>query len=254
MFEFNWFDWVTIIWILIGLTTLSFLVISKIRAPYGRHTQEGWGLMISNKWGWIIMEMPALLLTPIIALTGTNELDTYSILLISLWVIHYTNRTVIFPLRIKTTGKKMPITIVLSAIGFNSVNGFVNGYYLGYMYDGRYAGELLSNHVVIGLVLFIVGFYINNAGDSKLIALRKSGTGYQIPRGWLFEYVSCPNHFGEIVEWIGYAVLAWNLPAISFAVWTMSNLIPRTLNHHAWYNEHFEEYPKNRKAVIPKIL
>lgn len=252
--EFDWFTLFVLGWIGIGLGTLTFLVVSKIRAPYGRHTQEGWGIMIPNKLGWIIMEMPALLLTPIIALSGPNELDQYSLLLISLWVIHYSNRTIIFPLRIRTSGKKMPITIILSAIFFNSVNGFVNGYYLGYIYDGSMKDNMLSAHMILGLLLFFMGFYINNMADSKLISLRKNSTGYQIPRGWLFEYISCPNHFGEIIEWMGYAVLAWNLPAISFAVWTLSNLIPRTLNHHAWYNEHFEDYPKNRKAVIPKIL
>jgi steroid 5-alpha reductase family enzyme len=31
-------------------------------------------------------------------------------------------------------------------------------------------------------------------------------------------FISCPNHFGEIIEWIGFAVIAWNLPALSFAV------------------------------------
>lgn len=252
--KIDWFNLLVMIWIATGLITLTFLVISKVRAPYGRHTAEGWGIMIPNKIGWIIMELPALLLTPIIALTGENSMDNYTLLLISLWLIHYTNRTLIFPLRIRTSGKKMPITIILSAIFFNSVNGLVNGYYIGYVYDGSMHDQLMSPNIIVGILVFFTGFYINNMADTKLISLRKNSTGYQIPRGWLFEYISCPNHFGEIIEWIGYAVLAWNLPAISFAVWTMSNLIPRTLNHHAWYFEKFEDYPKNRKAVFPKLL
>ena len=67
--------------------------------------------------------------------------------------------------------------------------------------------------------------------------------------------ISCPNHFGEIMEWLGFAIIVWNIGALSFALWTAFNLIPRSLNHHKWYNNYFGNYPKKkRKAVIPFIL
>ena len=69
-----------------------------------------------------------------------------------------------------------------------------------------------------------------------------------------FKYVSCPNYFGEIIEWFGYLIIAFSLPALSFVLWTGFNLIPRALNHHEWYKENFKNYPKNRKAVIPFII
>jgi hypothetical protein len=79
-------------------------------------------------------------------------------------------------------------------------------------------------------------------------------TEYAIPRGSLFECVSCPNHLGEIVEWFGFALMCWNLPALSFAIWTAANLIPRALSHHRWYAEKFANYPKERKALIPFVM
>lgn len=249
----GWFTIFLICWMAIALITLISLVVFKVRAPYGRHSNDKWGKMIPNKLGWIIMEMPALLITPIIALVGPSEKDWFSWLLIGLWVLHYFNRTIIFPFRIRTKGKMMPLTIVFSALFFNGVNGFINGYFIGYLYDPEIARTYLDPHIIIGISLFFIGMFINMKADGRLIRLRSQNTGYQIPRGWLFEYVSCPNHFGEIIEWIGYAVIAWNLPALSFAVWTFANLIPRTLNHHHWYIENFENYPKSRKAVIPFI-
>jgi hypothetical protein len=48
--------------------------------------------------------------------------------------------------------------------------------------------------------------------------------------------------------------MCWSLPAFSFAVWTFANLVPRAINHHQWYHEKFEDYPENRKAVIPFLL
>ncbi len=249
----NWFTIFVYCWMAVAVITLISLVILKIRAPYGRHANDKWGKMIPNKAGWIIMEFPALLITPILFLVGPAEKDWFAWLLVGLWVLHYFNRTVIFPFRIKTKGKMMPLTIVYSALFFNGINGFVNGFFLGFLYEPELFRSFFDMNILIGLLVFFVGMGINHMADSKLIALRKEGMGYQIPRGWLFEYVSCPNHFGEIVEWTGYAIIGWNLPALSFAVWTFANLVPRTLNHHEWYSEKFEDYPQNRKAVIPYL-
>lgn len=240
-----------IIWILFGLMTFLFLIISKVRAPYGRHSTKGWGLMISNSWGWFWMELPALLLVPTISFVGNNEMNSLSILLVSLWFIHYFNRVIIFPLRIKTKNKKMPISIAISAFFFNIFNGLFNGYYVGYIMNTQSA---LEPNVIVGIIIFLIGMFINVSSDNKLISLRKDSVGYKIPHGGFFKYVSCPNYFGEIIEWFGYLIIAFSLPALSFVLWTGFNLIPRALNHHEWYKENFKNYPKNRKAVIPFII
>lgn len=246
------FNTINYLWIGVAIITFLALVIFKVKAPYGRHSSESWGPMISNKWGWFFMELPALVLMPLIAFIGNSEKNELSYLIIGLWVLHYANRTLIFPFKLKTKNKKMPLLIVGSAVLFNGVNGVLNGYFIGYMNPELF--ELTSPHVIIGAVVFFAGMGINRGSDRKLISLREKQQGYQIPRGGLFEFISCPNHFGEIVEWCGFAILAWNLPAITFAVWTFCNLSPRSLNHHEWYQEKFENYPKKRKAVLPYLL
>lgn len=47
--------------------------------------------------------------------------------------------------------------------------------------------------------------------------------------------------------------MAWNLPALSFMVWTGANLIPRAQNHYDWYKRTFPDFPLKRKVVIPFI-
>jgi len=97
--------------------------------------------------------------------------------------------------------------------------------------------------------------YINISSDNILLGLRKGGKkGYYIPYGGLFKYVSSPNLSGEIIEWLGWAMMSWCLPSFSFALWTMANLIPRALDHHHWYKRKFADYPKDRKAVIPFLV
>ncbi|MCG8309800.1 MAG: DUF1295 domain-containing protein [Cytophagales bacterium] len=241
----------TLVWIWIAVPIMILPILLKINVPYGRHAHNRWGPVIDNHWGWFWMEFPALLTFPLLAMAGPQEKDLLSRVLIGLWLVHYTNRVFVFPFRIKTKGKKMPLLIAVSAIFFNLTNGFVNGYYIGFV-NGK-SGNITNAFALLGIVIFFIGFAINNFADLKLISLRKNGNGYQIPRGWLFEYISCPNHFGEIVEWIGFAIAARSLPALSFAVWTFCNLAPRANNHHRWYIKHFEDYPKKRKVVLPWI-
>ena len=236
----------TILWIIIGLIIFPINLIYK--APYGRHTSKKWGISIDNKLGWIIMELPALLVCPAIYFYFKVDFDI-SIMFICLWIIHYFNRTIIFPFRIKTKGKKMPLAIVLSAFFFNIVNGLINGYFLS-----NINLHSVSIFLITGFLLFVLGLYINISSDNKLINLRKIKKGYFVPKGGLFKYISCPNFFGEILEWFGFALMTFNIGSLSFFIWTCCNLIPRGLAHHSWYKNKFNEYPKERKAILPFLI
>jgi protein-S-isoprenylcysteine O-methyltransferase Ste14 len=218
------------------------------KAPYGRHTSKKWGISIDNKLGWIIMELPALLVCPAIYFYFKIDFDI-SIMFICLWIIHYFNRTIIFPFRIKTKGKKIPLAIVLSAFFFNIVNGLINGYFLS-----NINLHSVSIFLITGFLLFVLGLYINISSDNKLIKLRKIKKGYFIPKGGLFKYISCPNFFGEILEWLGFALMTSNIGSLSFFIWTCCNLIPRALAHHSWYKNKFNKYPKQRKAILPFLI
>jgi protein-S-isoprenylcysteine O-methyltransferase Ste14 len=238
---------ISYIWILIALIVLPINLIYK--APYGKHSTKKWGKSIDNKTGWILMELPALLTCPLIYFTISEEINL-NVVFIVLWITHYLNRTVIYPLRIKTKGKKIPIAIVASAFFFNMVNGILNGYFLTLL-QFESISEL---YLILGFIIFIIGFYINISSDNLLIKLRTNQKGYVIPNGKLFNYVSCPNFFGEIIEWLGFAIMTLNPGSLSFLIWTICNLIPRSKAHHKWYKENFENYPKKRKAVIPYLL
>jgi 3-oxo-5-alpha-steroid 4-dehydrogenase 1 len=88
-----------------------------------------------------------------------------------------------------------------------------------------------------------------------LRALRAPGErGYKIPKGGLYEWVSCPNYLGEMIEWTGWALATWSVAGLAFAVYTIANLAPRAVAHHRWYRMQFPEYPPGRKAIIPFVL
>ena len=108
---------------------------------------------------------------------------------------------------------------------------------------------------VLGLIVAVAGWIINYQADTILINLRSDGfAGYRIPRGGAFHWVSGANYSGEILLWCGWAIMSWTSAGLVFAVFTVSNLLPRALSHHQWYLEKFPDYPKERKAAIPWLL
>lgn len=244
-----------LLYVWIGVAVLSFFYLLRRKQPYGRHLEEGWGPLIPNKIGWMIMEGVAPIFITYWFITGNLNKTTVSYLIFFLYVGHYFYRSFVFPFLTRTDGKKIPLLVSGSAIFFNFCNTFFLGYYLGNI-GGNYENVFFNDpRFFIGISLFVIGLGVNIFSDLKLINLRKPGeTGYKIPHGFLFEYISCPNHFGEIIEWFGFAILLGALPGWSFVLWSFVNLVPRALNHHQWYIEKFKEYPKERKAVIPYIL
>jgi hypothetical protein len=249
------FNIIVMAWI--GLAVILFPLLLKVRAPYGKHASSKWGPSIDNRAGWFIMEMPSLLLITILFFGGNKTGISVLWIFFLLWFIHYFNRIFVFPFRTRTKGKTIPLLVVMLALFFNLVNGFLNGYWLGYI-----AGDTTSNaewltdpRFIAGILLFITGFVINQLADNHLIHLRNGHkSGYSIPTHPLFRYISCPNFAGEIVEWTGFAIMTRSLPGLSFAIWTAANLIPRALHHHRWYRKTFPDYPEKRKAVIPFVL
>jgi len=239
-------------WIVFALVLFPMLFF--IKQPYGKHFQNGWGPSISNRIGWVIMEIPSLLILCYFFIIYRNFTSAAALLFL-LWIIHYFNRTLVFPFRIKTKGKKMPILIVLFAILFNIINASFNGIDLSKTLDFHYFSIADFIRFGFGFLLFGTGMIINLTSDNILISLRiSSPKGYQIPQAGMFKWISCPNYFGEIIEWAGFAIMAWNLAALSFLIWTIVNLLPRAIDHHNWYRQSFADYPENRKAIIPFIL
>lgn len=153
----------------------------------------------------------------------------------------------------------MPITVMMSAFFFCAWNGYLQGRHLTTLSceaDTAAADTRLTEpHFVVGVVLFFMGWAANYHSDDILRNLRQPGeTGYKIPRGGLFEFVSGANFAGETLEWIGFAVAAKSLPTFAFALFTFCNVGPRALAHHQWYVDKFKEkYPADRKAFIPFV-
>ncbi|KAJ6814572.1 steroid reductase DET2 isoform X1 [Iris pallida] len=259
--------WVALVSMFV-MCPLTALPLQFVAAPYGKHLRSGWGVTLPSPLAWFLMESPSLCL-PIVLLLLFHHHHHHSppflhLLTISLFLIHYAHRTIIYPLRLlfttATTTKGVPLSIVLMAFCFNLHNAYlqtqssISGSTSGG--GGGVGLWIWWFRIAVGTGIFFWGMAVNITSDLALLRLKEEGGGgYKIPRGGWFEHVCSPNYMGEVVEWLGYAVVAWSPAALAFFLYTCSNLVPRARANLRWYREKFkDDYPASTKAIIPFLF
>lgn len=241
------------LWTIFVVSALSFPALFFYTAPYGRHEAAGAGGLPYNV-GWFLMETPPLVVVPLVFFQGRYRAEVAPLVLLGIWMAHYTYRSLFFPFLLQGKGKTKRWSAVLVGFGFNCMNGFAVGYGFSHLGSHFTPEWLLGPRFLVGVLMMAAGFAICAHSDAVLRHLRRPGeTGYKIPYGGFYRWVSSPNYLGEIVEWSGFALATWNLPGLAFMVFTIANLFPRAFSHHRWYLERFPEYPKGRKAILPFI-
>ena len=79
-------------------------------------------------------------------------------------------------------------------------------------------------------------------------------TLHYFPQRGMYLYVSSMNYFGELVEWMGFAVLTVSPAAWVFVWWTAANLVPRAnAIYHRYCDEFGTKAVGKRKRIIPYI-
>jgi protein-S-isoprenylcysteine O-methyltransferase Ste14 len=238
----------------IALALCVFALLLVIDAPYGRHVSDRWGPTLPAKLGWVLMEAPAPISMAVVFSRGPHATDALPLFFLGLFQLHYLNRAVLQPLMTRGTGRRTTLFIVVTAFVFNSLNGALIGLALSQVrvYDSTW---LRDPRFIVGVATFAAGAAINLHSDSVLRSLRKPGeSGYRVPEGGLYRWISCPNYLGEIIEWTGFALATWSLAGLAFALFTIANLAPRALANHRWYRERFDAYPTERRALVPGLF
>jgi len=249
------------VWLAVALAVFAALFF--VTAPYGRYVRSGWGPTLPNRFGWLIMEAPSAVVFAVGFIFGSSQ-NAMAWVFLALWESHYVYRAFVYPFTLRDDGRRMPFSVVGFGVAFNGANAWLNAWWLFDLSGGYAASWLLDPRFVAGVALFVGGMIVNRHADAVLRRLRDprrhnhtAGPGvegvYRMPQGGLYRWVSCPNYLGEIVQWTGWALATWSLPGLAFVIWTMANLVPRARPNHAWYREHFADYPPRRKALIPGV-
>jgi len=257
----------TYFWVHFGLVILGFVlaVITCITqwvkpAPYGKHEREdpNWGPKIPQRLSHIISDaITGILMFSLVFFLFSTEVADKGILnyvFYGLFMVHTLHRGLIHPLTMRYRSSSVPIGITIGGLMPNVLYQWlianhigVAGYDSSYPYDPRF---------ILGILIYVVGFVINRWADFKLRSLRstKGCTGYYIPYGGLFDLVVMPNYFGELVQWIGWTIATWSLSGVVWTLFCAATFVPRSRHNLQWYKEQFENFPSNRKALIPFIF
>ena len=255
------------LFIMLAVAAIVFVALYFVEAGYGMLVSARWGKLINNKVAWFFMEVPVFVAMIVVWALSPNRFAVVPLVFFLIFQLHYFQRVFIFPFLMK--GKsKMPIGIMFMGVVFNFLNAIMQGYWIFFeSFRVNYAAFgihytdttawLSSPWFIMGVAIFIFGFYTNLRSDYIIRHLRKdpADTKHYLPKGGMFNFVTSANYFGELMEWLGFAVMTWSLAGLTFFIWTFANLVPRANTlYHKYENEFADEMRgRNLKRVFPFI-
>lgn len=253
---------------LMGMTILAigvFIGLQFITPAYGMTFNNRWGLSIRSNLGWVIMESPVFLLMLVFYVSAicqgapytTSTFPWVTTAIFVLFQLHYLQRSFVFPSKMRGTSK-MPLSIIFMGVFFNLTNAYMQGGWILFVSPEQYhISWFWSPQFIIGTVIFFTGMVINMRSDIIIRRLRadKNDNNYYLPKGFLFDKINSANYFGEILEWVGFAILSWSVAGAVFLLWSMANIIPRSKAVYARYTQFFgDEFTQlKRYKIFPYI-
>lgn len=117
-----------------------------------------------------------------------------------------------------------------------------------------------------GLSAFIIGEIGNLYHHYLLSTLRKeSGKGetktalptksnYSVPKGALFEFVTMPHYLFELIAWLGIAIISQDFNVFMVFASMFTYLLTRAKATKIWYLKNVDNYPSERKVLIPFLI
>lgn len=233
-------------------------------APYGKLSEGNVGFNLSPKWGWFLMELPATLSFLFFYFQGEHRFEMVPLIFLGIWLLHYGNRGFVFPMLMRVAkGAKGSFSVMIVVAGWfvTGMHGYLNAVFISEI-SNQFGTEWLTDpRFIVGLAIYFTGFILNVQSDAIVRNLRSkeevaSGEKhYRIPQGGLFKYVTNASYLTELISFLGFAIATWNLGAVFVLLVSAANLIPRAFQQHKWYKEKFaDEYPADRKVIIPFIL
>lgn len=170
------------------------------------------------------------------------------------WMVHFLKRELETLFVHKFSRPTMPLQNLFKNCTYYWTFGAVIGYPLCHP---QYAPPSSLAQVYAGLALFAVSEVGNLICHLMLSNMRpKEGSQKrEIPSGFLFNYVACPNYTFEVLSWVGFSVMTQIPAAYLFTLVGFLQMADWARKKHANYKKTYDtEYTKlRRKAIIPFV-
>ncbi|KAG0564350.1 hypothetical protein M758_8G098800 [Ceratodon purpureus] len=187
--------------------------------------------------------------------TVTHPVQTYALIQ---WTVHYLKREfeTFFVHRFSHA------TSPLSNVFRNSAHYWTFAFFISYHVNHPWYKPVSETQMWVGFGISVVCQLSNFYCHVILRNLRPAdGTsGYQIPSGFLFDYVTCANYTTEVWQWIGFVVATGGgLASYLFLGVAMYFMTGWALQKHKRLNKMFDgkdgrkKYPR-RWVIFPPVL
>lgn len=173
-----------------------------------------------------------------------------------LWTLHYVKRVAESLFLHKFTNDTMPLPNIFR----NSAHYWLAGVLVSYFVNHPlYTAPALLN-IQIGCVLWVIGQLGNLQAHVKIAFIRPPGSTEKVmPTGGMFNLVSFPNYFFEVMHWVGFCMITQTFAAYLFLFMGGSTMMIWAAQKHRRYKKLFDGkegrplYPRSRKIMFPFV-
>lgn len=124
------------------------------------------------------------------------------------------------------------------------------------IFNNSYTGELNTLKYLYLSMFFVFEFFNFKCHMMQKKAKEESKGEYKIlPGNYGFQWVSCANYFWEFLSWTAFSLFTGTWNSWVFTLCGFSIMTKWALEKHRNFKNLFgNEYPKNRKAMLPFII
>jgi len=201
---------------------------------------------------WLIYGLFALRILPVYGAKAFLPLNIVQKTAFFLWMVHYTKR-LLETLFVHEFGT---LTMPIFNLFKNCAYYWSFAAAVGYNVNIPTEHELPSWHLYLGFPWFCCFMILNFLCHLRLKYMRRPGCNdFVIPHGGLFEYITCPNYFCEIMTWFGFNILTgFTIAGVAFnIVGTLQMIQWATQRRDKFIKLFGSKWPKNRYVLFPFI-
>jgi 3-oxo-5-alpha-steroid 4-dehydrogenase len=174
----------------------------RLRLPYSKF---GTGVGFNSRAGLVLAYATPIFVYIALWIESGAPQTLYHVLVLAAFLFHFVRR-ILEVLFVNSYSRPIPLcTIVAIALLYGGAATSCA------FFQVRTLGQPPSNPVfILGVLVFALGELLNGYHHWLLARLRPPGVRtYGVPRGGLSGWVASPHYLGEILSFVGYAMISW---------------------------------------------
>ena len=233
--------------VLLGAALVIGEATGLLRLPYGKFRTGGG---VNSQVGLALAYAAPVFVYMALWIEDRGALEApYHLIVFAAFLFHFIRRICEVGL-VNSYSRPTPLSALLSIAIFYSGAALVCGFF-----QVRTVAQPSKLLMVFGGLTFAFGELLNAYHHWLLARIRASGaTTYSPPRGGLFRWVASPHYLGEILSFLGYAMMSDLLPVWGTALVVTAYLSARANSTLEWYRRQMPlQIPPDWRRLVPFV-